>query len=252
MHKDKDYRFKNHTDLTKIAVFLLYAYLVASVIFAISSIYEYNLLLDVKHGVTISKDIANADDSRQTLLGGIWGVSMFATIFFFCLWLYRVDNNALSFHPKETKNTPGWSIGWYFVPFVNLYAGHESMQEIWKVSKNPSYWKEELSSTLIKWWWFFWISSNILFTIASKMEKTKDIDSIMNVSLINISGYIGQAICAYLLILIIKEIYKLQVHTYKTLKAAAKNNGTYSDGTAPTKENEPLKIEAKKIDDLPF
>ncbi len=222
MKKYENYKFKNHTGLTKVMVFFLYAYTFFTILLVFSTIYEYSLLLNIKQGITISIETVNSQNARQALLARAWGISMLITMICFCFWLYRADNNALSLHPNETKNTPGWSVGWYFVPVVHLYAGYQSMNEIWKVSKNPVFWKEEITPTLIKWWWFFWILSNIIFTISSKIGSTKNIDAYMNLSLMNIFAFIGQGICAYLLILIIKKIYIFQAHSYQSLKTIAK------------------------------
>ncbi len=223
MNKDKTvtYTFKNHTKLTKILVFLLYGYLALSIILAISTLFEYNLLLDLKQGVTVSEEAMDATDLRQGLLSLTWLIVMLSTVIFYCFWLYRAINNARSFNSSDFTLKPNWSVACYFVPFINFYGPYQDMQKLWKVCKNQQHWKNVKSSRLIKWWWFFWITTNILFTGATRIEgKAKTIEELINASLVDVTGYIFEAMCALLLLLLIKEIYKMQTQTYQTSQIA--------------------------------
>lgn len=212
------------------------------------------MLLDLKHGVSLTKEVISANDSRQDMIAG-WSVISFliAGIFYF-VWLYRAISNARSFHPKDITFTPGWSIAWYFIPIVCLYGPYQDMSKLWKASQDPHHWENITSLSLVKWWWFFWLASNIVLFVAKRLrDDAKDIDSLISFSLTGITGYIGQAICAFLLILIMKEICKKQLQTCKHFRAAAalaKTNG--ANDLAPLKTNESEKIEAKPTDNLPF
>lgn len=213
MSKNKivSYTFKNPTKLTKILIFLLYTYLIASFAMTISSLFEYNLLLSISQGITVSDEVGEASDFRQGILGLIWSVAMLSTMIFYCFWLYRAINNARSFNISDFTLAPNWTVACYFVPVICFYGPYQHMQKLWKACKNLPHWKNEKSSSLIKWWWFFWISKNILFTVSSKMEeKATTINAVINALIVEISGHIGEAICALLLILIIKEIFKMQ------------------------------------------
>ena len=55
--------------------------------------------------------------------------------------------------------TPGWAVGWYFVPIANLWKPYQAMKEIWRASKNPGNWQAETTSGFLGWWWFWWIIS---------------------------------------------------------------------------------------------
>ncbi len=144
---------------------------------AISSLLEYNLLLSIKQGAIASDEIRDANDFRQGILGLIWFLALLSTMIFYCIWLYRSINNARSFNSSDFTLKPSWTVACYFVPFINLYGPYQDMQKLWKVCKNLPHWKNEKSSSLIKWWWFFWITTNILFNASSKMEeKAKTIE----------------------------------------------------------------------------
>lgn len=103
-----------------------------------------------------------ANDSRQGLIGlGYLGVFIVTGIAFL-KWIYRANLNCRGFGVEGMKFTPGWSIGYYFIPFLNLVRPYQSMKEIWQVSHDPRNWKAQSGSALLGWWWALWIFSNVL------------------------------------------------------------------------------------------
>jgi hypothetical protein len=53
-------------------------------------------------------------------------------------------------------NTPGWCVGWYFVPFANLVRPVQVMSEIWRASDPESgegAWISSRSTPLLALWW---------------------------------------------------------------------------------------------------
>ena len=74
--KEKSYRFKTPRDLTNIATVVFYVYVFVSIALIISSIFQHNLLLDLKHGASITNEAINANDSRQDMISG-WSVIIF-------------------------------------------------------------------------------------------------------------------------------------------------------------------------------
>jgi hypothetical protein len=57
----------------------------------------------------------------------------------FFVWFYRACANGRRFAP-ELQFTPGWAVGCFFVPLMNLFLPYQAMQEVWKVSWNPRNW----------------------------------------------------------------------------------------------------------------
>ncbi|QYO65100.1 DUF4328 domain-containing protein [Leptolyngbya sp. 7M] len=43
-----------------------------------------------------------------------------ATIVLFLVWLYRAHKNLFSLKPTHLDFSPGWAVGWWFIPFLNL------------------------------------------------------------------------------------------------------------------------------------
>ena len=60
--------------------------------------------------------------------------------------------------------TPGWSIGWFFIPIANFWKPYRVMREIWDVSHRSKI----TDSSLVGLWWGFWLVSNFVGRIAFK------------------------------------------------------------------------------------
>ena len=75
-------------------------------------------------------------------------------------WIWRASTNA---HALATgmSITPGWAVGWFFMPVASLFKPFEAMRECWQVSHDPNQWPLLPVPALLRWWWGCWIASNI-------------------------------------------------------------------------------------------
>ena len=58
--------------------------------------------------------------------------------------------------------TPGWAVGWWFVPFANLVKPFQTMRELWKASGGEEDWGHSRTWSLIGWWWAAWLTAGVL------------------------------------------------------------------------------------------
>lgn len=181
-------------------------------------------LLSALQGVAlwISPEMAlDLDEGGQTsvwlLLYGLIALFkipiLLATIVLFLCWLYRAHANLEHLRPTHLEFTPGWAVGWWFIPFLNLVRPYQVVREVWWES-NPEVPEEQpfLSASLhsaptyVGLWWAAWIISNIFDNISSRIY---DLDSMQNLSTFGtvavISGVLG-AVAAILAIMVVRDI----------------------------------------------
>ncbi len=197
---------KDPRSLTSFLVFMLWVSLGFEIISILSDLGQMSLL----NGVYTDAE-AEANDSRQSLIGlGYLGVFIVTGITFL-MWVYRANLNCRGFGARGMKFTPGWSVGYYFVPFINLVRPYQSMKEIWQVSHNPNDWEFQPVSALLGWWWALWIISGILGQTVLRMSMGADtVEKLQTSTGIAIfSSVIGIPLCL-LVIRIVKTISSKQ------------------------------------------
>ena len=72
-------------------------------------------------------------------------------------WIFRANHNARQLGAADMHFTPGWAVGWHFVPIAWFWKPYQAMREIWRASVNPSDWRAVPVSPLLPWWWGLWI-----------------------------------------------------------------------------------------------
>ncbi len=91
--------------------------------------------------------------SLASLLAFATRVTSWVTV---CVWTFRAAANLRGLGRLGMANTPGWCVGWYFVPFANLVKPVQAMSEIWRASDPESgegAWISSPSTPLLALWW---------------------------------------------------------------------------------------------------
>lgn len=162
-----EYAFrKDPGALTNFLRIMLWIYLGIIIVSLISDFMQMNLL----RSASFSKTEAEANDLQQRIVGVLHLATFIVTGIAFLKWIHRANFNCHGFGARNMKFSPGWSVGYYFIPFLNLYRPYQAMKEIWKVSKNPADWQNEPGSPLLGWWWALWIISAVLGQISFRMS----------------------------------------------------------------------------------
>jgi hypothetical protein len=112
---------------------------------------------------------AKADSDEFTLmdgvelLSGLFSLGTFIiTGVLFLMWIHRANRNVRALGAEGMKFTPGWSVGWYFIPIASLWKPYQAMKEIWQASHNPKLWTTQELKPIVNVWWTLWLLSNIL------------------------------------------------------------------------------------------
>lgn len=106
---------------------------------------------------------AHPDASTFALLGAseiVW----IGTVIAFCMWTHRAARNLPALGGRNLKYTPGWAVGWFFIPFANFVVPYFVGMEIWRHSdpqqSTDGYGSN--SSPVIAGWWLTYVLHWIL------------------------------------------------------------------------------------------
>ena len=136
----------------------------------IISVFSNILQLNLIQSRDVNLVSLEMNDQRQRVIGIVQLLVYITTGILFLVWIHRANRNARALGAKDLGFTPGWSIGYYFIPILNLFRPYQAMKEIWKASRNPNAWKDQPGSPLLGWWWTLWLISNVLGQQSWKMS----------------------------------------------------------------------------------
>jgi hypothetical protein len=96
-------------------------------------------------------------------------VTLFVSGFLTLKWIYRVTMNSHTL-ASGLRVSPPWSIGWFFVPFANLYKPFQALDDAWRVSLSPESWRGQDTPSLLRWWWGLWITCSVLDNASFRLQ----------------------------------------------------------------------------------
>jgi hypothetical protein len=157
---------------------LLMATAVLTVVGVWSGVLQVQLLSRAAAG-GISHAEVTANDSRQQFIGLLQFVLFLGTAVAFLVWFRAAHRNLTALGCRNLKYTPGWAVGGFFVPVLNLVRPLQVMREVWRGS-DPSNLERGASAeaparrrlrapTIVGWWWALFLTSGFVGNIAIRM-----------------------------------------------------------------------------------
>jgi hypothetical protein len=176
---------------------------VVSVTAAISGFAEVRLLRDIQAGAYESQqtaiEAASSSDLREKIISYSQIALLLIMTIVFSTWVYRANVNVRASGAENLRMTPGWAVGWFFVPFFNYWKPYQAMSDLWRASKDPLKWREIPRGIILPLWWFFWLLSSVLSQFSLRLTiKSETIPELINASivamvadLVDLPGYLA-------------------------------------------------------------
>lgn len=141
-----------------------------------------------------------------------WTVTFFVSIVCVGRWIYRAHANLADAGVDGLGVTPGWAVGWYFVPLANLVMPFQAMRELWTASHAELDPFSSPAPGLVKAWWAAWITGLLLSSIGERIATLSEGDAggVTVGIAIDAVGAVGMATAAVLLTRIIRGVTDAQ------------------------------------------
>jgi hypothetical protein len=106
--------------------------------------------------------------SARWISAGRWGLLLLiATAIVWCVWQFHAQTNLVKRHVPGLRTTPGWAVGWWFVPVANLWKPYRAMSELARASDDPEGWRAAPRPWALVPWWLTWIASTTITRVVS-------------------------------------------------------------------------------------
>lgn len=152
----------------KIVKALLAAGLLSLVAMLVGEVAELQGLISLDNA-----DLDNAEGLYAAVLSVNWLI-LILTYVVFGMWIYRAAANVDAASVPGFRYTPGWAVGWHFVPIANLFKPFSAMRQIWNASHGNETGDIDRGNGFLTLWWACWIITSIIANIAFRLSLNAD------------------------------------------------------------------------------
>lgn len=133
-----------------------------------------------------------------------WVLFFIGSVIVVGMWIYRAQSNLVA-AGFDLEISPGWAVGWFFVPLANFVMPFRAMKQLMMRSEGYEDLGEVDTTNLLVPWWGTWLGGNILNSIS---ERLPQLESAFVIAAI---GSAALVISAFLLMRIITTVTSMQV-----------------------------------------
>jgi hypothetical protein len=182
--------FRDLRRLVRWLAIALAALTVIELAHAVSLWLQIGLMSQARSGGGVTRAAALSNDRREAVISILYLLAYILTAVLFLRWTYLAKKNAMVFGASflEFDFSPGWSVGYYFVPLANLVAPYKALRETFQASHpefRPDTQRLEWSPApkLLPYWWALWIGNGILGQVIFQYSlHTRTLDDALNMS----------------------------------------------------------------------
>ncbi|RLB45996.1 MAG: hypothetical protein DRJ42_28710 [Deltaproteobacteria bacterium] len=171
-----------------------------------SNLLHIEFLELLRVGATVSNLAAEANDERVLLLTFLQLGIILVSAFTFLFWVRRAYGNLAAFH-YQRQHGVGWSIGAWFVPFLNLYRPFTIVKEIYCAS-NPQRRIGDTVPLQAPFVMYAWWTSIMLSRGVTRFEAKMDFDTLPQMLAATRFAYVSYSVGALAAVLAAVVVYQ--------------------------------------------
>lgn len=159
---------------------------------------------------------AAANDGRMSLISTANLVVYAGCVLTFLVWFRRAYANLLGLGAEKLEHSPGWAIGFFFVPLANLVYPYRIAKEIWHGSQSSSDAGEPLlggverGQSLVTSWWLSWLLAGFIGNVALGLSRGNTLAALQGSTKVSMLSTSLSAVAGILAIVMIRTVSRLQ------------------------------------------
>jgi Domain of unknown function (DUF4328) len=177
---------------------------------ALALIHRIRIVERVRAGHFVTRAEVEHADTLVIASLVAWVVLFVVTGIVWCVWQHRAQRNAIELAYGKLKFTPGWAVGWWFVPFANLVKPFQTVRELWKASHGGYDGPNVATWRVIGWWWGLWLGANVLERLVVRSGPMETVSDFIRSDTWEIVANGVLVVAAILAIMIVRSVVALQ------------------------------------------
>ncbi|MGC1272771.1 MAG: DUF4328 domain-containing protein [Planctomycetaceae bacterium] len=202
--------------LLTVTTVLMGSFIALTVISIGSDALEWRLLSEIESGPEPTPERIEASDLRQAAIGFVYTGLYLVLAIAYLRSLYVLNRNARALGADDMSTSPGWTVGWFFVPIASLFKPFQAVRDLWKASvPTAGRWQENRSSPIVGWWWAFYLISAFFGQATFRTSLSAEtIDQFQIASGVSIAGGLFDLPLSVLAILLLRRLFSMQEEKY--------------------------------------
>lgn len=168
----KDPIFRSGSGRARLVVWLFVAGIATEALSIASDFAEIELATRMDGGTNWTMAEVESNDTRVAVIAYIDMLVLLSGSIAFLAWLYRARANLPALGITNARWGPGWAVGWWFIPFMNLVRPFQLVKEVWKASDRearPDSWRSIPTPAFLGWWWALFLISSFAGNVAGRL-----------------------------------------------------------------------------------
>jgi hypothetical protein len=194
----------------------------------VSDILEIRLMGRLIERESVPVSDVDANDDRQTVVGSLLFAAYVVAAVLFIRWFHAAYANLKALGQPNPRYGPGWAIGGWFVPILNVWRPKQIANDIWRGSDpaapalHDSAWTSIPVPGLLTAWWITWIVSAYVANLGFRTWWQSDTASdIRTADLVDVAGLALDIVAAVLAVVVVRRLTARQAERARAVAGAA-------------------------------
>ena len=216
--------FEPGRTLALVVVGCLSLYILLSLLGLVADYSRIQTLSKAARGLTAPRPELMEIDVQTVLIQLALFIVVLLTAVSFLAWIYRAHKNLRALGATDLKYSPGWAIGGFFIPFLNIVRPFQVVSEIWRASTGETRWSGggawiySETPVFIAVWWGSWLTLGILDSLgAFTVFRAMGADQLLVATRYSIFSSIVGVACAALAIAMVQKINARQESAHRLI-----------------------------------
>ena len=146
-------------------------------------------------------------DNRRIVVVALQGMVGLGAVIAWLMWQHRTQSNVRDLGIEGLRFTPGWAVGWWFIPIANLWQPSRTVSELWRASTHGEEWTR-VQAPKVGWWWVSFLASRAL--VAFTPRDLEDVDALRRGLWLSVGSDGTSIVAALLAISVVVDVWRGQ------------------------------------------